>query len=168
MKIRFLYFLIIQLLSVSTYAQSKCYLMKLDIGKKKNKQTFLLYDSLILNEDSTFISTALLDMQYSTCGIYEINNDILELKEFKINTDNLYIGYCEEPDVIKNIMKSDFETIPFTKYKIKNNTLLLLNDKGKVKRRVKDNFARTNFFTDLFGKKYIFEQMDCVELNKIH
>lgn len=111
-------------------------------------------------------------MQYSICGIYEINNEInneiLELKEFEINTDGLYIGYCEEPDVIKNIMKSDFETTPFRKYKIKNKTLLLLNNKGKVKRRVKENFVRTNFFADLFGKKYIFEQMDCVEVKRIN
>lgn len=170
MKFNYLYFLIIQLFFVSTIAQSSCYIMDLDLGKKDNKQHYFLYSSLILNEDNTFISTSLFDLQYSTCGIYEINNNIIELKQFKINypTDTLNLMFCEEPDVIKNVMKIDFETEPYMNLKIKNDRLYLLNEKERVIKRIKENFVRTNIFADLFGKKYLFKKIDCDELNKIH
>lgn len=164
MKNKFIYLVIIQLFFISTFAQSKCYLM----GLKTSKKEYFIYQSLILNEDNTFVSSILFDMRYSICGIYEINNDILELKEFKINTDSLYIHYCEEPDAIKNILISNFETITYKKYKIQKNKLLLLNEKGRIKRRIKDNFVGTNPFANLFGKKYIFHQLGCEEVKKIN
>lgn len=153
-------------IAVSCLAQSNCYLMSLDTGKKDNKQYYFLYSSLILNDDKTFIDTSLFDLQYSTCGIYEINNNIIELRQFKIKSDTLV--FCEEPDVIKNIMKTDFETEPYMNLKIKNDRLYLLNEKGRVINRIKENFVRTNIFNDLFGKKYIFEKSDCEEINRIN
>lgn len=83
---------------------------------------------MILNEDKTFIHTSLFDLQYSTCGIYEINNNIIELRQFKIKSDTLV--FCEEPDIIKNIMKTDFQTEPYMNLKIKNDRLYLLTKKG--------------------------------------
>ena len=163
MKIKFLSFLIIQLVSITTFAQSKCYLMGLTIGKN----THLSYQSLILNEDNSFIMNVLFDTQYSTCGIYEINNNLIELSEFKINTENLKIHYCEEPDVIKNILNSEYETEPFEKLKIENNKLFLLNKKGRKIKRIKENFIRTNLITDIFGKRYLFTEIDCAELQRI-
>lgn len=163
MKNRFLSFLIIQFVFISTFAQSKCYLMGLTIGKN----THLSYQSLILNEDNSFIMTVLFDLRYSTCGTYKINNNILELNEFKINTENLNIHYCEEPDVIKNILNSYYETEPFERLKIENNKLFLLNKKGRQIKRIKENFIRTNLFADLFGKRYLFTEIDCAELDRI-
>ncbi|SRR5690606_15281780 len=157
---------IIFLFSLSCLAQSKCYLMSLDTGKKNNKQYYLLYSSLILNEDKTFIHTSLFDLQYSTCGIYEINNNIIELRQFKIKSDTLV--FCEEPDIIKNIMKTDFQTEPYMNLKIKNDRLYLLNEKGREINRIKENFVRTNIFDDLFGKKYVFEKIDCEEVYRIN
>lgn len=140
--------------------------MSLDTGKKNNKQYYFLYSSLILNEDKTFIDTSLFDLQYSTCGIYEIKNDIIELRQFKIKSDTLV--FCEEPDVIKNIMKTDFETEPYMALKIENDRLYLLNEKGRVIKRVKQNLVRKNIFIDLFGLKYVFQKIDCDEVYKIH
>ena len=143
--------------------------MSLDTGKKNNKQYYFLYSSLILNEDKTFISTSLFDLKYSTCGIYEINNNIIELKQFKIRypTDTLIL-FCEEPDVIKNIMKTDFETESYMSLKMKNDRLYLLSEKGRVINRIKENFVRKNIFIDLFGFKYVFEKIDCEEVYKIN
>ena len=109
----------ISLFSISLFSQSKCYIMYLDIGKKENKQYFFLYSSLTLNEDKTFISTSLFDLQHTTCGIYEIKNDMLKLKEFK--STNIFI--CDETDSIKKIITTNYETIPFKKLKIKNDNL---------------------------------------------
>jgi len=157
-------------ITISCLAQSNCYLMSLDTGKKNNKQYYFLYSSLILNEDKTFISTSLFDLKYSTCGIYEINNDVIELKQFKIRypTDTLNVIFCEEPDVIKNIMTSDFETEPYMSLIIKNDRLYLLNENGRVIKRIKENFVRTNVFDDFFGKKYVFEKVDCEEVYRIN
>lgn len=140
--------------------------MSLDTGKKNNKQYYFLYSSLILNEDKTFINTSLFDLQYSTCGIYEINDNIIELRQFKIKSDTLV--FCEEPDVIKNIMRTDFETEPYMTLKIKDDRLYLLNEKGRIIKRIKENFVRINIFDDLFGKKYVFEKIDCKEVYRIN
>jgi len=134
--------------------------------KKNNKQYYFLYSSLILNEDKTFINTSLFDLQYSTCGIYEINDNIIELRQFKIKSDTLV--FCEEPDVIKNIMRTDFETEPYMTLKIKDDRLYLLNEKGRIIKRIKENFVRINIFDDLFGKKYVFEKIDCKEVYRIN
>lgn len=160
MKFNYLYFLVIQLFFVSTIAQSKCYLMGITTDKNK----FLIYESLILNENKTLIWTSLYDLKYTECGIFEIKDDIIELYEFK--SDSLL--FCEEPDVIKNIMNSNYETKFFEKYKIKNNQLYILNKKGKIKLRIKDNSFRTNLFADIFGKTYFYKEIECDELNKIH
>lgn len=154
------------LFSLSGFAQSNCYIMDLDLGKKDNKQYYFLYSSLILNEDKTFIYTSLFDLQYSTCGIYEINNNIIELRQFKIKSDTLV--FCEEPDVIKNIMKTDFETEPYMNLKIKNDRLYILNENGRVIKRIRENFVRKNIFDDLFGKKYIYQKSDCQEVHKMN
>ena len=159
MKIIFLSFLIIQLIFVSTFAQSKCYLMGVWTGKK----SYLIYESLELNDDKTFISTSLYDLQFNYCGIYEIEDDIIKLYHFKSDS----IVFCEEPDVIKNILNSDYKTELFEKYKIKNNRIYLLNKKGNIKRRIKDNSFRTNLFADLFGKTYFYKEIDCAELQRI-
>src|SRR5690606_30969835 len=98
MKFNYLYFLIIQLFFVSTAAQCKCYVMGVWTGKK----SYLIYESLTLNDDNTFISISLSDLPYIACGIYKIKNDIIELYTFK--TDSIVL--CEEPNVIKTILNS--------------------------------------------------------------
>jgi len=128
-------------------------------GKKK----FLIYESLILNEDKSFIWTSEYDLSFTICGTYEIKNDVIKLMRFKSDT----IVYCEEPDVIKNILNSDYNTELFEKYKIKNNRIYLIKKREKIKRRIKDNSFRTNLFADLFGKTYFYKEIDCKELYKI-
>lgn len=159
MKIRFLYLLIIQLFFVSTFAQSKCYLMGVWTGKK----SYLIYESLELKDDKTFISTSLYDLQYNDCGIYEIKDRIIKLYSFKSDS----IVFCEEPDVIKNILNSDFKTESFEKLKIKNHRIYKLNNRGKIKHRIRDNSFKTNLFADLFGKTYFYKEIDCDELQRI-
>lgn len=159
MKNRFLSLLIIQFVFISTFAQSKCYLMGVWTGKKK----FLIYESLILNEDKSFIWTSEYDLSFTICGTYEIKNDVINLMRFKSDT----IVYCEEPDVIKNILNSDYNTELFEKYKIKNNRIYLINKREKIKHRIKDNSFKTNLFADLFGKRYLFTEIDCAELDRI-
>lgn len=159
MNIRYLYFLIIQLFFISTFAQSKCYLMGVWTGKK----SYLIYESLELNDDKTFISTSLYDLQYNDCGIYEIENDVIKLYSFKSDS----IVSCDEPEVIKNIIDSDYRTELFEKLKIKNNQIYKLSNRGKIKHRIKDNSFRTNLFANIFGKIYFYKEIDCEEVSKI-
>lgn len=159
MKFNYLYFLIIQLFFVSTAAQNKCYLMGIWTAKKN----YLIYESLTLNDDNTFISTSLYDLRYNDCGIYKIKNDIIELYTFKSDS----IVLCEEPNVIKNILNSDYKTESFEKLKIKNHRIYKLNNREKIKHRIRDNSFRTNLFADLFGKTYFYKEIDCDELQRI-
>ena len=155
-----LIFFIIFLFSFSCLAQSKCYLMGIWTGKRK----YLLYESLILNGDNTFIWTSLYDLKFTVCGTYQIKNDAIELLKFKSDT----IVFCEEPEVIKNILNTDYKTEFFERYKIKNNQIYVLNKKEKIKHRIKDNSFRTNLFADLFGKTYFYKEIDCEEVSKMN
>lgn len=159
MKNKFICLVIIQLFFISTFAQSKCYLMGVGTGKK----SYLIYESLELNDDKTFISTSLYDLQFNDCGIYEVENDVIKLYSFKSDS----IIFCDEPDVIKNILDSNYKTELFEKLKIRNNQIYKLNNRGKIINRVKDNSFRTNIFSDIFGKTYFYKEIDCDELQRI-
>lgn len=65
-------------------------------------------------------------------------------------------------------MRTDFETEPYMTLKIKDDRLYLLNEKGRIIKRIKENFVRINIFDDLFGKKYVFEKIDCKEVYRIN
>ena len=152
--------LIILLLFTSNSLIGQClekYSLLVFIGKKKGIKNYLLYESIQLNLDNTFVWKSEYDLEFSLCGKFLKQNNILELTTYTSETIDDCETYVNLADSILYKMKQ-YEV---KKYKVKNDELLLLTKKGRKKSRIYDNSLRRGIIPMLFGHRYIYRKTKC-------
>jgi hypothetical protein len=126
-------------------------------GKKNGTKQYLLYESLQLNSDNTFIWKSEYDLAWSLCGTFQKQNNFLELTSYL--SKNIYD--CETQINFSDSVQNKMKKYEFKKYKFLKNELFIINKNGTKKKRIKDNSIRRNIFTYFFGHKFILLKTDC-------